>query len=190
MRTCLWFHAALWSIVLQFGCATGPTIHIDKEPGVDMLGYKSFGFFDQLGIKGVQDSEAVKNSLKRSIRKQLERIGYVYQEHGPDLLVNFHLSVQQKQEVYSPSSMGLGAGFYGYRGDQYGVWDGYPSNAETITFEVGTLNIDLVDASRKGLVWQGRAEGRVDESSIVEPGPAIDRVVGDIFSNFPNAPSE
>ncbi|MCI0654722.1 MAG: DUF4136 domain-containing protein [Methylococcaceae bacterium] len=189
MRNVLWFQPAILAIALLSGCATGPTIRVDKDPAAKMTAYKSFGFFDRLGTDRAQYSTIVTSWLKQAIRTQMERIGYAYNEKDPDLHVNFFLNVEEKQEIRSaPSSMG--PGFYGYRGGMYGAWGGYPYDIETITYNEGTLSIDLVDAKKKALVWQGLAEGRVKDESIRNPGPAIDKVVGEIFSNFPNPPAE
>ncbi|MGH8549383.1 MAG: DUF4136 domain-containing protein [Methylococcales bacterium] len=188
MRNVLWLHAALLSIVLLSGCTTGPTLRVDKDPGADMAAYKTFGFFDPLGTDRTQYSTLVTSWLKQAVQTQMQRIGYAYNEKDPDLRVNFFLNITQKQEIRSAPSMGTG--FYGYRGRMYGAWGGYPYDIETVTYQEGTLNIDLVDAKRKALVWQGLAEGRVKDESIRNPGPAIDRVVAEIFSNFPNPPAE
>ena len=52
-------------------------------------------------------------------------------------------------------------------------------------YQEGTLSIDLVDAAKKSLVWQGVAQGRIDKKKAENPGPAIDTVVADIFAKFP-----
>jgi hypothetical protein len=58
----------------------------------------------------------------------------------------------------------------------------YERNGEKYT--KGTLNVDLVDARRKQLVWEGVAIGRVKEESLSNPGPGIDQVVGEIFAKY------
>ena len=76
-------------------------------------------------------------------------------------------------------------GFYGYRAGMYGPWAGYPQDIETVHYQEGTLSIDLVDAAKQKLVWQGVAQGRIDKSKLQNPGPAIDKVVSEIFSKYP-----
>jgi hypothetical protein len=190
MRNVVWFLAVTLSIALLSGCATGPTIRVDKDPGTNMAVYKTFGFFDQLGTDRAQYSTLVTNWLKQAVRTQMERIGYRYSDQDPELRVNFFLNIAQRQEIRSSPGVGMGTGFYGYRGRMYGAWGGYPYDIETVTYQEGTLNIDLVDAKRKALVWQGLAEGRVKDESIRNPGPAIDKVVSEIFMNFPNPPAD
>jgi hypothetical protein len=67
----------------------------------------------------------------------------------------------------------------------YGVWGGYPQEVETVNYQVGTLAIDLVDAAKQQLVWQGTAEGRISKKAMENPGPAIDSVVSEIFAKYP-----
>ena len=129
--------------------------------------------------------------LKRATGAQLERLGYTYDERNPDLRVNFFLNVANRQEVRSsPSASMGGGGYYGYRRGGYGAWGGYPYDVETVNYKAGTLSVDLVDAKKNSLVWQGLAEGRLKDESVRHPGPAIDAVIDQIFGNFPNPPSD
>jgi len=190
MRNILWLRSAALCIALLSGCATGPTIRVDKDPSADMSAYKTFAFFDQVATDRAQYSTIVTSRLKQATRTQLERHGYTYNEQAADLRVNFYLNIAEKQEIRSSPSAGMGVGYYGYRGGMYGTWGGYPQDIDTVNYKAGTLSIDLVDAKRNNLVWQGLAEGRVKDESIKNPGPAIDAVVAEIFSNFPNPPAK
>ena len=190
MRNVLGLRVAALSMVLLSGCETGPAIRVDRDPGADMSTYKTFGFFDQVATDRAHYSTIVTSRLKQATRTQLEQHGYGYSEQQPDLLVNFNVSMVNKQEIRSTPSMSMGVGYYGYRGGMYGAWGGYPYDVETVNYKAGTLSIDLVDAKKNALVWQGLAEGRVKDESIRNPGPAIDKVVADMFSNFPNPPAK
>jgi hypothetical protein len=172
---------ALLLVVPVSGCASGPQIHVDMDARANMKAYKTFAFFNTLSTDSAAYASLLSTRLKAATRAQLERNGYTYSENEPELLVNFYLKVVNKQEVRSTG------GYYGYRAGYYGTWTGYPY-VETVNYKQGTLSVDLVDAKRKQLVWQGVAEGEVSEEAQQNPGPAIDRVVAEIFSNFPNAP--
>ena len=56
---------------------------------------------------------------------------------------------------------------------------------ETITYRVGTGNVDVVDAKKKMLIWVGIAEGRITEEMIADPGPALAKIVADMFDQYP-----
>lgn len=182
------FAVGCLALALAFtaGCVSGPKIKVDKDPSADMTAFKTFGFFDQVATDRAQYTTIITSRLKQATRDNLERRGYTYSESSPDLRVNFYLNVVDKTEVRSSPSMS--AGYYGYRGGMYGGWAGYPQDIDTVNYKAGTLSIDLVDAKKNALVWQGLAEGRVSEEARKNPGPAIDAVVSEIFANFPDGP--
>jgi hypothetical protein len=172
-------------ILAVCGCASGPEIRVDMDPKTDLRVYRTFAFFEPVAVESGQYATLISTRLKQATRAQLERIGFRYLESEPDLRVNFFLKVVNKQEIRSSGSSG--AGYYGYRSGYYGTWSGYPY-VETIDYREGTLSIDLVDTKKKQLVWQGIAEGEVQDETLKDPGPAVDKVVALIFSNFPYAP--
>jgi hypothetical protein len=58
----------------------------------------------------------------------------------------------------------------------------------TTHYQQGTLAIDMVDASKKQLVWQGIAQARLTKTMLDNPGAAIGSVVADIFEKYPVKP--
>lgn len=171
-----------WLLALG-ACATGPEIRVDMDPRVNIQAYKTFAFLKPLGTDSQQYTTLASTQLMQATRTQLERLGFSYAETEPDLWVNFFLKIVDKQQVRSSGS----GGYYGYRSRYYGTWSGYPY-METVDYREGTLSVDLVDAKKKQLVWQGVAEGEVSDEAMKNPGPALDSTVTKIFSNFPNAP--
>jgi hypothetical protein len=170
-----------WMITLC-ACATRPDVRIDMEPGIDLAKYRTFAFFDGVSTDVGGYTSLYSAQLKQSTRRELERLGFTYAESDPELRINFFLRVIDKQRLSSTPS-----GYYSYRAGRYGTWGGYPY-VETVEYREGTLSIDLVDAKRNQLVWQGVAEGEVKDESMKKPGPALDKVVTQVFSNFPNPP--
>lgn len=168
------------------GCASGPEIRVDQDPAANMTAYGTFGFFEPLATNKAGYSTILSSRLKDAARRELETRGYEYDAVNPELLVNFNLNIQDKTEVRSSPNMSAGYGYYGYRAGMYGAWSGYPYDVETTNYKQGTLTVDVVDAGRKELVWQGVAEGRVSKKAIENPGAAIDAVMPQIFAKFPN----
>jgi hypothetical protein len=116
----------------------------------------------------------------------MESRGYTYTESGPDLLVNFNGKLQEKTSVTQvPSMMGPGYGYYGYRGGYYGGWGGYGYDTYVSQYTEGTLNVDVVDASRKQLVWEGVAVGRVTRKHEENRDAALRAAVTEIFTRYP-----
>jgi hypothetical protein len=50
--------------------------------------------------------------------------------------------------------------------------------------ELECRGYDLVDNRMRALIWQGVADGRIDDKVAAEPGKAIDEVVRQIFVGF------
>lgn len=158
---------------LATGCASRPDIRLDKNPSLAMNHYQTFSFFEPLSTDKSLYTTIISGRLKNAARQELERRNYVYDEESPDLKVNFSLNVVDRQEVRScmrggPVAFRLGV-----------------NDIETVDYRQGTLALDLVDARKKELVWQGIAEGRIDRKSVENPGPAVDAVVSDLFDGFP-----
>jgi len=180
------FPAAAALLTVLTACApTRPTIRADADPSANLRNYSTFGFFDHVSTDKSGYSSILSTRLKEATRRELEKLGYRYVEQNPDLMVNFNVNIANKTDVRSTPS--ASAGFYGYRAGMYGAWAGYPQDVETVHYQEGTLSIDLVDAKKQQLVWQGVAQGRVDKEAVQNPGPAVDKVVGEIFAKFPGA---
>ena len=186
-------------MLLAAGCASGPTVRVDKDPSVNLRAYKTFAFFEAaarsgplptppLGERGgpagsplpplpFAESAARYTSLQtqhlqHATREQMERLGYVYDGVHPDLRVNVLLHVDERLELHSTP------GAFGYVG--------FGGRLDSAYYRQGTLSVDLVDARRNALVWQGVAEGRIDTKAGKDPGPAIEAAVSEIFAEFPN----
>ncbi|HKQ15692.1 MAG TPA: DUF4136 domain-containing protein [Steroidobacteraceae bacterium] len=168
---------------LAVACTSGPKIRADGDPSVDFTAYKTFGFFDQLSTDKSKYATMLTGRLKDATRAELTKRG-IQESPQPQLLVNFSTNVENRTEVNSTGTS-ASYGFYGYRGGMYGAWGGYPQDVYTTHYQQGTLAIDLVDASKKQLVWQGVAEARLTQQMRDNPGAAIGSVVADIFAKYP-----
>jgi hypothetical protein len=173
-------------ILLSAGCASGPTVRVDKDPSVNLRTYKTFAFFEASARLGpfppistlpfaepaARYTSLQSQHLQRATREQMERQGYVYDEAHPDLRVNAVLHVDEKFELRSTP------GAYGYIGLGGALDSAY--------YRQGTLSVDLIDVRRNALVWRGVAEGRVNTQSDKDPGSAIEAVVVELFAGFPD----
>jgi len=52
------------------------------------------------------------------------------------------------------------------------------------------LGIDVIDAARRQLIWEGVAISRVTQSTTDNLGPVLDDAVVDIFRDFPLPPKK
>jgi len=165
------------------GCAaTQRVVRSDHDPSADFARFKTYGFFAKLGTDEVYTTLLTKY-LKEAVSREMDRRGYRYAEE-PDLLVNFHAKVKEKQQVVSSPAYGH-YGYYGYRWGYYAPWGGYGYDTYVKEYTEGTLNIDLVDRSDMQMVWEGVAIGRVTEEDYANLKRTVDEAVAAIFEKYP-----
>lgn len=177
--------ALLLTALLLGACATGPKLRVQREPDVDFSQYETFGFVAEPGTDRAGYSTLTTQYFKQAVRREMEALGYRYSEDDPDLLANFFARIETRTEVHSHPT--YAAGYYGYRYGLYTAWPYYLQDVETVHYRVGTANIDIVDAERRQLIWEGVAEGRLTRKALDDPGTAIDSMVRDLFGRFPPA---
>lgn len=177
--------AVMLGVAALAGCTSGPTIHSDYDTSADFSRYQTYGYASELATDRAGYSTLITSHFKRAVGRELETRGYRHVETNPDLLVNFFVSIGEQTDIRSTASPTMGAGYYGYRYGMYTAWPAYSTDVSTVTYKVGTANIDVIDAERKQLIWEGVAEGRIADEALEDPGPAIDAVVTELFASFP-----
>lgn len=181
---------ALTAALFAAGCATtsGPKTRIDYDKAADFSVYRTYGFPKETGTDRGGYSTLVTSYLKSAMSAQMEARGYKYSEDHPDLLVNFYMNTRERTEIRPDARASVGYGYYGYRYGLYNAWPMYDED-RTVTYKVGTLNLDIVDAEKKQLVWEGVAEGRVTEEELQNPKVTINAVVTELMRQYPGRPN-
>jgi Domain of unknown function (DUF4136) len=175
------------ALAMLAGCATTttPDIHVNSAPDANFTSYGTFGFPDQTGTDRGGYSTLVTSYFKAAVRDQMEQRGYHYVDENPDLLVNFYAKVHERTEVRQDPSFSTAYGYYGYRYGLYSAWPLYDDSVRTVTYPVGTANIDVVDAHKKQMIWEGVAQGVVSDEDMDHPQQSIARVVTQLFARYP-----
>jgi hypothetical protein len=161
------------------GCATAPTFRTNYDHSADFSSYHTFGYFETLGTDAAGYESLVTQALKDATRREMEARGYTYAATGADLLLNFNARLARHTKVTQYAA----PVYYGYRVGYYGGWGGYQTYVDQYT--EGTLNVDIVDAARKQLVWEGVAIGRVTEEHRQNREAAINTAVSELFARYP-----
>lgn len=168
------------AVALLASCsAPAPTIRSDEDPGANFAAYTTYGFVPELEGEDFGYQSLLAQYLKDAIGREMEARGYA-RAAEPDLLINFYINTKEK--IRSTTTPTAGGGYYGYRRGYYGGWGGYETRVTQYT--EGTLSIDLVDARRRQLVWEGTAVGRIRQSTLDDIQGAVNRVVPLVFAEF------
>lgn len=173
------------SVLILAGCATGPTVRSDAAANTNFSAYKSFGFMAQQPTDNAEYTTLVTQHFKDAISAEMTALGYQYSETNPDLLVNFNSNVETRTDVRSSPAVSVQYGYYNYRRGIYAGFPLYTNDVDTVRYKYGTVNIDVVDAARKQLIWEGIAEGTLKRADLNEPKQAIANVVQLIFQQYP-----
>ena len=147
----------------------------DKEANFDS--YKTFAFY-KTGIDKVEVSDLDKKRILRSIEKEMLAKGFVKSEN-PDLLVNIMTESNKRVNVNNNAFLGYGWGWNPW------YWGGGVPYSSVSTRTEGVLYIDLIDANKKELVWQGKGTGNLTQRSIEKKEARIQEFVAEIMKAYP-----
>jgi len=174
------------AVLLAAGCASGPTIRSNMDAAAEFNSFRTFGFFQPLSTDTEQYQSLISQQLIASTQRELEARGLVLTDSNPDLLINFSANLDQRLRVTQSPSMTSRNMHPNWRG-RYRTWPAYQP-IEVRQYTLGTVVIDVVDASRRQLVWEGAATSRVTQRTLDGIGPILDSAVVDILRDFPLPP--
>jgi hypothetical protein len=166
------------------GCVTGPYIQADYDRSVDFTAYKTFAFVKPLGTDRNGYQTIISQHLKAATARELEARGLRLDETSPQLLVNFNANLSEKMRVVNTAPAGS-AHYYDYRYGAYSSWSRYPYDQYVTYYHEGTLNIDVIDAAKKQLIWESTAVDTVTQKTLNNIQPALDDAVAAAFAQYP-----
>jgi len=181
------FSMLVGAAVILASCASKPTIESDYDHSIDFSQYKTYGFFNPMGIENPSYSSIYGSIFRDAISKEMESRGYT-QSDNPDLMINVSGRLQDKTKVTTTSDPYMHGGYYGYRRGAYGAWGGYGYGTSThvSNYTEGTVNVDMVDRALKRMVWEGVAVGRVNEKKTNEETRTnIHNGIQEMFAGYP-----
>jgi hypothetical protein len=131
-------------------------------------------------VKGTPVKDQLNDKrIVSAIDSQLLAKGFTKVAEGDaDVLVAYHASFDKSLQINGSSSG------YGYR---FGAMRTGRATLDEVT--VGTIAIDLVDASNKTIVWRGLASGELDPAAKPEKREKnIQKAAAKLFKNYPPKP--
>lgn len=167
-------------LLITFSCAS-VQVNSDYDKSVDFSKYKTFAYY-KTGIDKVEISDLDKKRILRSIDAALLAKGFTKSDH-PDLLINLNAKAEKNVNVnqfYSAWGYGWGPG-WGWGWSPF--WGGYSSVNNSTD---GILTIDLIDAEKKELIWQGTGVGYLTKN-VDRKDEVINNFVTQILAQYPPA---
>lgn len=163
-------------LLFVLGSCCSVRVASDYDKNVDFTPFKTYAFYKN-GIDKVEISDLDKKRILRSIDEVMAAKGFTKSE-TPDLLVNIFTKARQEVNVNQFSS-GWGYG-WGMGWNPY-FWGGQTSVS---TNTEGTLYIDLIDAKKKEMIWQGEGQGYLTQNAD-KKDEVIKNFVAKILEQYP-----
>jgi len=165
-------------LVLATSCAT-IKVSSDFDKTAPFAGYKTYAFTPEalaLPIDNLNQTRFI-----TAIENELSLKGFAKSEK-PDVLIDLKLVTENKQTA-TATNTGGGYG-YGYR---YGWGGGFSTTTINYdSYQEGTLFVDMIDAAKLQLVWQGRGVGTLNpDASADKREYNIKNAVKMIFEKYP-----
>jgi hypothetical protein len=145
--------------VLMVACSGIRVFDTESAPGADFTQYKTVGFYETTA-KGDTISNlfaARLDILKESIAREMQRRGFVQTVTNPALLINIGISV--KEQVSTRETNWATDGAPRYMGQRNYSWKS--ETVETSRYREGSVQVELVDAVQKKMLWKGVVQGIV-----------------------------
>ena len=163
-------------------CSQGVAVNADYDTTADYSKYKTYAWLDNV-LPGDKIPEGMRTAnditdkrIRSSVNQEMKAKGFTVDTSKPDLVVFYHVGVEDKVQVtdwgYTYASTG-----------HYGGWD--TRNIDTYNYQEGTLILDFIDAESKVLVWRGTAQRVLQSMTAEEADQVIKDIVRKVLALYP-----
>jgi len=152
-------------------------ISSDFDKSAGFASYKTYAFTPEAEAMPIDDIN--RGRILSAIASELTAKGFTKSDQ-PDVFIDVKLKAQQIQTATATTD------YYG-TGYRYRWGGGFTSSTINYdTYTEGTLFIDMIDASKNQLVWQGRGAGTINpDASQQRREENINYAVKQIFMKYP-----
>lgn len=177
----------LGALFLLASCST-VRVASDYDKEIDFNNYKTFAFYKP-GVDQAEISDLDKKRVLRAIEAEMLAKGFT-KSQNPAVLVSIFTKAKERVDVFQ-NNIGFGGfggfGPFGFGGFGFGGpwgWGGFNNNLVSRTTE-GTLYIDLIDANKNQLIWQGQGTAPLKSGDVDKREERINLIVQEILEVYP-----
>lgn len=164
-------------LVLTVTSCVSVRVASDYDKEANFNSFKTFAFF-KTGIDKAEINDIDKRRILKAIETEMVSKGF-QKSSNPDLLVSIFTKSREKVNVYNNGWGGFGYGW------GWSPWY-WQNNGNVTRSTEGVLYIDLIDAKKKELVWQGTGTGYLRTTGNVDKKEArIKEFVAKIIEKYP-----
>lgn len=163
--------------LMVLGCSEKLYVSSDYDKNIDFTKYSTFSWSKEQEVPGKRhpmfDNELNRRRVMDAIEAEMKSIGFKRLDVAPDLLIDFHISIDDQMDYMVLSD---------YPHD-YSFWPDY--NVASYKVKKGALIIHLVDSKTKQLVWQGIGSKRLGDVPAENVEQRIQKGVKTILAQYP-----
>jgi hypothetical protein len=164
----------LFLTALVSSCAS-VDVAVDYDRKVNFDTYKTYAFFKP-GIDQAKISDLDKKRILRAIDNELSAKGMSKSE-DPDVLISIMTETKERVNIYQNN--------FGFAWGWGWGWGGMPGGGVSSSTTVeGTLFVDIIDAKKRELVWQGLGTDALTQR-MDKKEEKIKEIVNEILSQYP-----
>ena len=161
---------------LLASCANTPTVKADFDPAANFARYRTYTWL----AKPTGGSPLAMQRIVDGVDARLQAKGWRLAPEG-DVRVAASVTSAQKQD-YTTYYSGMGYGW------GWGAMSPGMATTSVYTYEVGTLVVDMFDASTKRAVWRGTADGILPDNPDKRT-EMLQVALDKMFAAFPPGPA-
>ena len=177
-------------LAMLAACSGSSKVRTDYDRSINFSQYHTFRIMGHEGHGGLREnySSLTDQRINEAIRQQMLLKGFVPAAE-PDLLINYTVTVENKQSVTTTTVprayVGFGYGYGYHRAGFYAPWPNYATQTQIREYKQGTLVIDVVDRRRRMMIWEGLSQGTVTDKKLSNLEETINSAVARIMAGFP-----
>jgi hypothetical protein len=174
----------LLALPVLTACSSADIKSVDQTPGVDFAAYRTYNFMpgEARSEDAFRSAGVGLDEVKQAVAREMERRGY-QRADNPTLWVN--IGVVNEQKVQTRQTEFRTDGAWQYIGQRRYHWEA--GQVPVGTYEVGTVTVDVVDAARNNLIWQGVTASPLSKDP-AKSARRVDEAMTALFERYPVAP--
>ncbi len=179
------FVAILLASLLS-ACSSGLTVRSEIDPGANFSQFRTYNFFEPMGIEGGYNSPIFGEHFRAAIGGEMARRQYQTADE-PDLLINVTIRSDDKIKMRSYTRPYATGAYYGRPGGAYGgsaLGVGISTGSRATKTTEASVFIDLVDFEEQRVVWQGVAVIDVTDKVSLQLRDAIFTSVNKVMAEY------
>jgi len=173
--------AGLAALLLVPALAMAQKTTYDFDKSADFTKFKTYVMKEGTPV----GQQLIDDRIIAAIDAAMTSKGFTKAPSNPDVVVIYHVAFDKQMDI-STFSSGYGGGYGPYGYGWGGGWGGGTTSTQVRDILIGTLVIDIADASKKNMVWRGMGTKEVDTTAKPEKrDKSITNAVNKIFKNYP-----